>query len=295
MIIQSEDRMRTLQRHDYNITPQNPIHIIDNMVQIGTSLHQHDFSEIALVTSGRGLHVTGREKWRITRGDAFLIDGNRSHSLSDVHDLEMMLILFDPSLLLQTPLSLKSLPGFVRFFGPHPAKNAQTPFTSRTRLQECDLEDVKKWGHQLRDEIERPGPDRRLRVLTCFFRIAEFLSLGSGHAHSMGLSPRDSIEKVRTYINLYYREKISLTLLSELAGMSPRNLSRLFKKKRGASPIDYLLHRRLTQAATLLRQEGVSVSEAAYRVGFQDSNYFSRQFRAFHHISPRAYRQKHSS
>ena len=269
--------MRTLRRNDYDITPKTPIHIIDNMVQIGSSLHQHEFSEIAIVTSGRGLHVTGREKWRLTRGDAFLIDGNRAHAISDVHDLEMMLILFDPSILNQAPLSLKSLPGFVRFFGPHPPNTAPTPFTSRNRLQESDLEEVKKWGHQLRDEIEHSGPDQPLRVCTCFFRIAEFLSLGTAQARSLGLAPRDSVEKVRTYINLYYREKISLALLSELASMSPRNLCRWFKKKVGTTPIDYLLNLRLTRAAELLRKEGVTVSEAAYRTGFQDGSYFSRQ------------------
>jgi AraC-like DNA-binding protein len=285
--------MRVLRGKDYDITRGDPIQIIPNMVQIGTSTHRHEFGEIAIVTSGRGLHISGAKRWRLMRGDAFYIDTGSEHSISEVHDLEMMLILFDPVVLDEIPLTLRLQPGFSRFFELPATGAARSGEIARTRLREPDLESVKEWGYRLRDVLERPEPDRHSRALACFARIMEFLAVQAGGNRGNGMDPRESVEKVINYIGLYYHEKISLAFLAELADMTPRTLCRWFKQQTGSSPIDYLLHFRLTQAAKLLGTGHVPVSEAAYRSGFLDSNYFSRQFRAVHHLAPSAYQRQH--
>lgn len=285
--------MRVLHGRDYGITRGDPVRIIPNMVQIGTSMHQHEFGEIAIVTSGRGLHTSGARRWRLTRGDAFYVDTHGAHAIAEVHDLEMMLILFDPAIFDELPLTLKLQPGFRRFFD-MPVSGAGGPGgIARTRLREPDLESVKEWGYRLRDVLERPAPDRHTRVLACLSRIMEFLAVQTGGSRGSGMVPRESVEKVINYIGLYYHERISLDFLAELADMTPRTLCRRFRQVTGASPIDYLLHIRLKQAARLLCKGTVTVSDAAYRTGFQDSNYFSRQFRAVYHQSPSTYRRQH--
>jgi len=60
----------------------------------------------------------------------------------------------------------------------------------------------------------------------------------------------------------------------------------------GSSPIAHLIQLRVNRAATLLRQTGDSVTDIAFRVGFSDSNYFTRQFRRIMGRSPRAYRNQ---
>ena len=285
--------MRVLRGKDYDITRGDPVQIIPNMVQVGTSMHQHDFGEIAIVTSGRGLHTSGARRWRLTRGDAFYVDTRGAHAIAEVHDLEMMLILFDPAIVGELPLTLKLQPGFRRFVD-MPGSGAGGPGgIARTRLREPDLESVKEWGYRLRDVLERPEPDRHSRALACFARIMEFLAVQAGGNRGNGMGPRESVEKVINYIGLYYQEKISLDVLAELADMTPRTLCRQFRQVTGSSPIDYLLHTRLKQAARLLCTGTVTVSETAYRTGFQDSNYFSRQFRAVYHQSPSSYRRQH--
>jgi AraC family L-rhamnose operon transcriptional activator RhaR/AraC family L-rhamnose operon regulatory protein RhaS len=283
-----------LRGKDYDITRGDPIQIIPNMVQIGTSVHQHDFGEIAIVTSGRGLHISGSQRWRLTRGDAFYVDTRGAHAISEVHDLEMMLILFDPVVLDEIPLTLRLQPGFSRFFELPATGAVRSGEIARTRLREPDLESVKEWGYRLRDALASPGADRHARALACFSRIAEFLAVRTANSRGCGMTPRESVEKLINYIGLYYHEKISLAFLAELADMTPRTLCRWFRQQTGSSPIEYLLHFRLTQAAKLLGTGHVSVSEAAYRSGFLDSNYFSRQFRAVYHQSPSTYRRQHS-
>jgi len=60
----------------------------------------------------------------------------------------------------------------------------------------------------------------------------------------------------------------------------------------GDSPIDYLIRLRILQAANLLRKEELNITEVAYRVGFQDSNYFARQFHRIMGTTPSIYRRQ---
>ena len=73
--------------------------------------------------------------------------------------------------------------------------------------------------------------------------------------------------------------------------MAPSTLLPVFKKVTGYSPIDYLLHVRLAKAGELLLKTSIPVSEIASDCGFNDSNYFSRQFRKTYGLSPRDYRK----
>ena len=71
--------------------------------------------------------------------------------------------------------------------------------------------------------------------------------------------------------------------------------SRVFKKKIGAPPKQYILKLRLNLGRTLLLQEGFSIKEIAYRCGFSDELYFSRLFRKYLDMSPGEFRKQHVS
>jgi AraC-like DNA-binding protein len=81
-----------------------------------------------------------------------------------------------------------------------------------------------------------------------------------------------------------------LAELADHARMSESNLSWVFREATGQSPIEYLIHLRLQKAMALLRHRDWSITEIAYRVGFNDSNYFSRQFKQVTGMTPSAYR-----
>ena len=53
------------------------------------------------------------------------------------------------------------------------------------------------------------------------------------------------------------------------------------------SPMDYLIRMRIDKAVHLLRRGGMRVTEVSEAVGFNDSNYFARQFRQVTGQSPR--------
>jgi AraC-like DNA-binding protein len=78
--------------------------------------------------------------------------------------------------------------------------------------------------------------------------------------------------------------------LVRVAHLSESSLFRLFRQIMGRSPIDYLIRLRIDKAAQLLRREPLRITEVSAAVGFNDSNYFTRQFRHVMGCSPREYR-----
>jgi AraC-like DNA-binding protein len=48
----------------------------------------------------------------------------------------------------------------------------------------------------------------------------------------------------------------------------------------------------MNEACRLLQQSNQNISEIAYQVGFNDSNYFTRQFDRMIGMTPRSFRQK---
>ena len=70
---------------------------------------------------------------------------------------------------------------------------------------------------------------------------------------------------------------------------SRTTLNRLFQKKIGRSPGQYLLEYRLQQSEKLL-QMGMTVKQTALSCGFEDPFYYSRVFRKHYGMPPSDYR-----
>jgi len=68
--------------------------------------------------------------------------------------------------------------------------------------------------------------------------------------------------------------------------MSKRSFLRAFPLATGSSPIAWLIEQRIQRAAQMLRRTTRSVTDIAFEVGFNDSNYFTRQFTKRTGLSP---------
>jgi AraC-like DNA-binding protein/mannose-6-phosphate isomerase-like protein (cupin superfamily) len=280
------ERIKFLPRKDI------PIQVFPHMVQWDCPQHGHEFSEFAVVTSGRGLHITGKNKWRITRGDAYVIEGDRSHEIHETNDLELMIVVYDPSILVSVPPKMRALTGFDRLFGPEPSPADEHPFTKRLRLQAHELPRIKELIYRLHDNVSSAPASGSNRAVDFFFKIVELLALSMTRLTESDLPSAESIEKARTYIDQYLRDPLTLQHIADVAGMSKRNLTRRFRALTGRSPIDYLLYRRVRQATELLSKKHLTISEVAFLSGFSDSNYFTRQFGKLQGLSPSQYRKK---
>ena len=76
--------------------------------------------------------------------------------------------------------------------------------------------------------------------------------------------------------------------LARIAGMSTRQLERLFTRHVGCSPSQHYIRVRLERARKLLRGTRMSVLEVALACGFTSASHFARAYRGHHNVVPRA-------
>jgi AraC-like DNA-binding protein len=61
----------------------------------------------------------------------------------------------------------------------------------------------------------------------------------------------------------------------------------------GLPPIEYLIRLRIRQSMELLTASDMSVTDIAMECGFNDSNYFARQFKRINDMSASEFRKRH--
>ena len=79
--------------------------------------------------------------------------------------------------------------------------------------------------------------------------------------------------------------------LARRAGLSNRQLERLFRKYLGRTPTSYYLELRLLRARGLLTQTAMSILNVALACGFVSASHFSKCYREFFNKMPREERQ----
>ncbi len=90
-------------------------------------------------------------------------------------------------------------------------------------------------------------------------------------------------------------DPISPTILALDAGLSTRQLERLFRRYLGRSPKRYYMDLRLQKARNLLMQTDMSVINVALACGFASPSHFSKCYRAHYGTTPYRERGSHAS
>ena len=88
-----------------------------------------------------------------------------------------------------------------------------------------------------------------------------------------------------------YDPDLTPSAVASRAGLDLWQFCRKFKALTGMTCTEFIAERRMREARKLLAREDLLVKEVAYRVGFDDSNYFSRRFKRVVGKSPTSYRK----
>jgi len=254
--------------------------------------HTHEFSEIAIVTGGRAMHVTGRESWPIGAGDVFVIGGARAHEYRDLENLRLINILFRPELLRMELWDLPVLPGYQALFTLAPALSHKQQFLSRLRLDPKELGSLVAQVDALDDELRMRTPGFAFTAAACFMQIVGFLARCYNRSKGTDARALLRVASAISHLEAHYEEALNLDALARLAHMSKRSFLRAFQAAVGSAPIAYLIRLRLQRAALLLRRAEENITSAAFKAGFNDSNYFARQFKKAFGVTPREYRKR---
>jgi len=99
-----------------------------------------------------------------------------------------------------------------------------------------------------------------------------------------------AIEAACLYIDTNYLKDITLEETASHCRLSSFYFSKLFKKEKGITFIDYLTGKRISKAKKLLVTSNLSIKEICANTGYSDPNYFTKVFKKVESISPSNYR-----
>ncbi|MFV0504557.1 MAG: helix-turn-helix domain-containing protein [Lachnospirales bacterium] len=99
------------------------------------------------------------------------------------------------------------------------------------------------------------------------------------------------IKKAIIFIRNNYNKDIRLQVVAKEIGLNETYLSRVFKEKIGVNFTEYLNKVRLEAAVDLLSTTNLTVFQVAQEVGYNSESYFSRIFKQYYGLSPKAYRK----
>ncbi len=101
------------------------------------------------------------------------------------------------------------------------------------------------------------------------------------------------IQKAVALVELHLEDPLlSVEFLSKELGMSRVHLYKKLQSLTGKSPIEFIRLIRLQRAAQLLVKSQLSVSEVAYKVGYNNAKYFAKQFKAEFEMLPSEFASK---
>ena len=133
-------------------------------------------------------------------------------------------------------------------------------------------------GHELAAQVADQFMHERIRDKHDHQRVSLPARLGVRHPKLLAV-----IEEMEQNLE----EPLSRSRLASSAGLSTRQLERLFRKYLSRSPARYYLELRLNKARLLLLQTNMSVIDVALACGFVSASHFSKCYRDFFGRTPR--------
>lgn len=135
-------------------------------------------------------------------------------------------------------------------------------------------------------EKDLTGMDRYLNILGQqimheFFRV--FYGINSKKTQK---SIREEVNTAISYMEDNFSESISIENLANQISISPSHFTRIFKKETSLSPQEYLNVIRLEKARKMLYSKNSTITDIAYKCGFNSSSYFATSFTNRYKLTP---------
>ncbi len=142
----------------------------------------------------------------------------------------------------------------------------------------------------IREVLILRKPGHALQAIGLLYELMARVAELSGTAASSQSTYPDTVQNAITHLRENYAEKYEAAAAAAAAGVSQSHLRALFEKWLGESPRHFHTRYRIEQAARLLNEQQLGVTEVAYHLGFADTRHFSRTFKRVLGLSPGKYR-----
>lgn len=231
--------------------------------------HRHSFYSLVWFTAGEGFYVVDFEEYAIQPNRIFLVNPRQVHNWEYSENSRGYVLMIDAALALE--LGIDSV----------------TPY--------LDMDNDSFIRHIFSNLIEESFrndelADKNIQAgITYLYGVLERLS-GENHTNS---EPQNLII---TQLKKLIFESPGMSTVGEYADklrITEENLNSSIKVTTGLTAKQYILDLKITEAKRLLIYSAENVAEIAFRLGFEDSSYFSRIFKKKTSFSPSDFLKKY--
>jgi two-component system response regulator YesN len=100
------------------------------------------------------------------------------------------------------------------------------------------------------------------------------------------------VERIKRYVNQYYKDNISLTEIASEVFMSPTYICAVFKRETGKTINEYIIETKMNYAKKMLENTKMKIMDISEDLGYENSHYFSYSFKKYLGETPQQYRNK---
>lgn len=274
-----------LKETTYFHDPSLQLKVMKRDPEIAYRLHGHEFHELVIIQSGRGITFTPQGDHTLGEGSVFYVPPGAQHGYRDLDHLVLYNIIWSDSVVKKQTFDLEQLPGFTSIFG-----SKEVAVMHLVPAQLTELLSILQLLEKESDDLSY-GSGSRILAYAYLLEVLVSLSRIFDQTPSKQNRTARQLWDVIAYMDGHLDRPLSTEELTTIAAMSSSTLNRTFKQATGLSPIEFHIHKRIARACTLIQERGLSMAGVGEACGFSDPNYFSRQFRKVMGMSPKQYQR----
>lgn len=225
---------------------------------------------IHYIFSGKGIFVCDGKEYHLSRGNAFLITGEKAgyYRADDEEPWHYMWINISGDM---AKRFLKS----ISLSRAEPVYKTVNP------------DEVEKCFKELAENQNENSFIVSGAFHTLMGNMIRYSEKREAHEHR---SIKEYVELCKNYIGINSYKRITMKMLCDYIGLEHSYLYRLFRQEAGMSPCEYIIDYKIKLARQLLEETALSVSEIAGSLGYDDGLAFSKLFSKKTGMPPSFYR-----
>lgn len=234
-------------------------------------MNWHENLEIQYIISGEGYVLLNGEKINVTKGDIIIANSNVIHYIGSETKLEYSCIIIDSSF----------------------CKNAGIDHTALYFCEHIkDKETEELYKKILNIYLEKQSETKLARMQVAVLNLLIELRQNYIKQEKQNTVKRENFKIVENsidFIHKNYNKKLTLDYIAQNIYCNKYSLSRNFKAVTSVTVVDYINFYRCTKASSLI-SEGMSVSAAAEKCGFNNIPFFTKTFKKYMGKLPKEYK-----
>lgn len=241
-----------------------------------------------IIISGKGLFRYKNREWKLSAGDAFLIEPMETHyyQADDKEPWEYAWVGFDGTLVshILDHTCFRKLPVYLH----------DTNLLSPASIGESRCIDIPSLSYQdaIRLLVEKSNHKKQNPLELTGLLLTVFSQMPSPADKDSNDSEEQYCRIAMEYIRNNYSYDIKIQDIASFIGIDRTYLYKIFMRDVGISPKQYLTQYRVREADKMLQSQKYSITETAYSCGFRDAASFCAIFKREIGITPRQYREK---